>query len=178
MASVIRRFTFPGVRLTMIEGIALELRRLEEDATYSSKGHFEAAALWRTVNYWLGVPSAFGAGAASVSAFNDYLVASGIIAMLVAALASVFTFLDPSARAHSHRVAGAAFLALKNQARILRTVDIEVDAGSGIQRFRELAERRDALNSESPGIPWLAYRRAKAGIASGEAMHAADKVEE
>mgnify|MGYP005863808189 CR=1 FL=1 len=177
MAPVIRRFTLSGVRLTVIEGIAHELQRIEEDATYSSKGHFEAAALWRTVNYWLGVPSAIGAGVASVSAFSDYLVASGIIAILVAALTSVSTFLDPSARANSHRVAGAAFLALKNQARILRTVELEVDADSGIQRFRELSERRDSLNSESPGIAWLAYTRAKAGIARGESMHATDKVE-
>ena len=33
-----------------------EAERLEEDALYSSKGHFNAEDTWVRRNYWLGVP--------------------------------------------------------------------------------------------------------------------------
>ena len=158
----------------MEEDISRELERIEEDAKYSSKGHFEAAATWRRCNYWLGVPSAIGAGAAGVAAFNDLVLISGIVAVFVAALTSVSTFLDPSARANAHRVSGASFLALKNQARILRTIDLKSGDATVTQRFRELAERRDTLNSDCPEIPTMAYKRAKAGIERGEAAHKVD----
>jgi hypothetical protein len=159
----------------MKEDISRELERIEEDAKYSSKGHFEAASTWRHCNYWLGVPSAIGAGVAGVAAFNNLVLVSGIVAIFVAALTSVSTFLDPSARANEHRVSGTSFLALKNQARILRTIDLKSDDAKVTQQFRELAERRDTLNSESPEIPPMAYRRAKAGIERGEAAHIVDE---
>ena len=40
-----------------ISALCREAERLEEDTTYSSKGHFNAEDTWVRRNYWLGVPA-------------------------------------------------------------------------------------------------------------------------
>lgn len=40
-----------------ISALCREAERLEEDALYSSKGHFNAEDTWVRRNYWLGVPA-------------------------------------------------------------------------------------------------------------------------
>ena len=46
-----------GTDTATIEALRREAQRLEEDATYSSKGHFNAEDTWVKRNYWLGVPA-------------------------------------------------------------------------------------------------------------------------
>ena len=40
-----------------ISALCREAERLEEDALYSSKGHFNAEDTWVRRNYWLGMPT-------------------------------------------------------------------------------------------------------------------------
>lgn len=40
----------------MIAALRREAERIEEDATYSSKSHFNAEATWIHRHYWLGKP--------------------------------------------------------------------------------------------------------------------------
>ena len=58
-----------------ISALCREAERLEEDALYSSKGHFNAEDTWVRRNYWLGVPAtALGAiaGAALVKSQPEW----------------------------------------------------------------------------------------------------------
>ncbi|WOB05893.1 hypothetical protein [Piscinibacter gummiphilus] len=37
--------------------VTQELHRIEEDCIHSGKAHFNAAARWAALHYWLGIPS-------------------------------------------------------------------------------------------------------------------------
>lgn len=66
--------TSPGDQ-AKISALCREAERLEEDALYSSKGHFNAEDTWVRRNYWLGVPAtALGAiaGAALVKSQPEW----------------------------------------------------------------------------------------------------------
>ena len=102
-----------------------EARRVEEDALFSAKGHFESGRIWSAVNLWVGMPAAMLAAISGVSAFGDATTVAGVLAMLVAALVAVTTSLDPSKRSNSHQVAGVRFNSLRNRARSFREIDLE-----------------------------------------------------
>ncbi|MEE1894289.1 SLATT domain-containing protein [Pseudomonas otitidis] len=72
-----------------ISALCREAERLEEDALYSSKGHFNAEDTWGRRNYWLGVPAtAFGAiaGAALVKSQPEWASAFTLLASLLTGL--------------------------------------------------------------------------------------------
>ncbi len=57
-----------------------ESQRIEEDALYSAKGHFEAARTWSRIHLWIGLPTAILAAVSGVSAFKDETVIAGALA--------------------------------------------------------------------------------------------------
>jgi hypothetical protein len=159
------------------EKLSAEVSRVEEDALYSSKGHFEAAALWSDIHLWLGVPTALLAAAGGISALKEQTLAAGIIGGTVAALTAVATFLNPSGKSNTHHLAGTRFSALKNQARILREIDIpatQSELAALVTSVKELANRRDELNEASPQPPRWAFKRARRAIEAGEADYKVD----
>lgn len=92
-----------------ISALCREAERLEEDALYSSKGHFNAEDTWVRRNYWLGVPAtALGAiaGAALVKSQPEWASAFTLLASL---LTGLMTFLKPNERAAMHRAAAGQF---------------------------------------------------------------------
>lgn len=162
-----------------IAALRREAERLEEDATYSSKGHFNAEDTWVRRNYWLGVPAtALGviAGATLIKSQPEWASAFTLLASL---LTGLMTFLKPNERAAMHRAAAGQFLALRNDARFFREVELlQAD------RFDEMAEKleilsttRNELNQKSPSIPRRAFIAARRGIEEGEATHKVDKEE-
>lgn len=157
--------------------IAAECHRIEEDALYSAKGNFEAARVWGRVHLALGIPTSVLAAVASVAAFNDQTVAAGVVAILVAALSSVSTFLNPSGKAQAHHLAGTRFNGVRSQSRILREVTslTSRDDEALAADLQKLVEARDALNQESPIIPRPAFEKARKGIEAGEASYAIDR---
>jgi hypothetical protein len=158
------------------ERLSAELSRIEEDALYSSKNHFEAAAFWSRTHIRLGVPTALLAAIGGFSALKDYGLAAGVIGGLVAALTAVSTFLDPSAKSNAHHLAGNRFSAVKNQARILREIDLANGGATQelIGAVKELGKRRDELNEASPQAPRWAFVRARKAIEAGEAEYKVD----
>lgn len=160
------------VRNKLIE----EAKRIEEDALYSSKGHYNCADNWKSVHYWIGIPAAVLAGVASVSAFSDNTVIAGYISVLVAILTALSTFLDPNARQNSHKASGAAFGALKNQSRCFYEIDVylEQDEKKLKKQLDTLFLRRDELNSTSLPISVKAYKKAKKDIESGSNNYKVD----
>jgi hypothetical protein len=166
-----------GLRSEIQDAIINEARRVEEDCLYSAKGHFEAGRAWSKAHLWIGLPSAILAAIASASAFQSAEATAGILAAVVVALAALSTFLNPNERAVSHHTAGTRYNAIRNQARIFRTIELPMStAADGPARLRELAQQRDDLNQASPQIPRWAFARARKAIESGEASYEVDKV--
>ena len=160
------------------QAISKEASRVEEDATLSAKGHFEASRLWGRRHLWIGIPNTMFAAIAGVSILAEWWpVASGVLALTVAALSALFTFLDPRGVAASHSKFGNAYKALQNDTRVFREIECHQDkqVDELVEKLNELNDRRNSLNEESPQIPRGAFERAKRGVAVGEASYAADK---
>lgn len=156
-----------------------EAERLEEDALYSSKGHFNAEDAWERRNYWLGVPATVlgaVAGAALIKSQPDLAIAFTLLASL---LTGLMTFLKPNERAALHRAAAGQFLALRNKARFFREIELLQSARLDdlIERLKGLSAERNELNLKSPSIPRRAFVSARKGIEEGEATHNVDKEE-
>jgi hypothetical protein len=154
-----------------------ESRRIEEASLYSAKGHFEAARSWGAVHLWIGIPTAVLAAVASASAFKEEAFLAGSLAIVVAALSAVSTFLNPSERAQSHHQAGAKHNSIRNRARMLREIDLlsGQPVGELVATVKTLSQERDELNLSSPQIPRRAFNRARAGVEGGEAQYQVDQ---
>lgn len=160
-----------------IAALRKEAERLEEDTTYSSKGHFNAEDTWVRRNYWLGVPATIlgaVAGATLIKSQPEWATAFTLLASL---LTGLMTFLKPNERAALHRAAAGQFLALRNEARFFREIELlqsdRLDKLS--DRLTALSAARNELNLKSPSIPRRAFVAARKGIEEGEATHKVDK---
>jgi hypothetical protein len=91
----------------------------------------------------------------------------------------MMTFLKPNERAAMHRAAAGQFLALRNDARFFREIDLLQSDRMGelSERLKELSAARNELNLKSPSIPRRAFVAARKGIEEGEATHKVDKEE-
>jgi len=161
------------------DALRRESERLEEDTLYSSKGHFNAEDTWVRRNYWLGVPATvLGAiaGATLIKSQPEWATAFTLLASL---LTGLMTFLKPNERAAMHRAAAGQFLALRNEARFFREIELlqpdRLDELS--ERLKALSAARNELNLKSPSIPRRAFVAARKGIEEGEATHKVDKKE-
>jgi len=151
-----------------------EGRRIEEDSLLSAKAHFEAAALWGQFHLWLGIPTTVIAAIAGISALKDYPTLAGLLAMGVAALSALSTFLNPSGRQSAHLLAGNQYLALRNNARIFCSINLALSGDDTRAQLIELSDRRNELNAGSPQVSRWAFTRAREGIAAGEAEYRID----
>jgi hypothetical protein len=89
------------------------------------------------------------------------------------------TFLKPNERAAMHRAAAGKFLALRNDVRFFREIELlQADRLNEMsERLKALATERNELNQKSPSIPRRAFVAARRGIEEGEATHKVDKEE-
>ena len=161
----------------LIAALRREAERIEEDATYSSKSHFNAEATWIRRHYWLGIPSTILAAVAGATLVKSQPELASIFALAASLLTGLMTFLKPNERAASHRGAAGQFLALRNDARLFREVELlRADRPSEMpERLKTLSAARSELNQKSPSIPRRAFISARRGIEEGEATHKADK---
>ena len=162
------------------EKIIEEAKKIEEDCTYSSKTQFEAADSWRKIHLWLGIPATIAAaiaGAAALSQFDNHNIIAGVLAIIVAALSAVATFLNPNEKATCHYNAGNKYNSVKRRVRIFREVDC---AGNNSiedlnKKLDEFGKEKDDLSLASPLTGRKSYEKAKKGIESGEADYKVDK---
>ncbi len=159
--------------------LKVESQRIEEDAEYSAKGHFNASERWSKYHLYLGVPFVVITAIASGSAFNNMPILAGGLALISTALTTVLTFLNPSERAETHKAVGGQHLTLRNQARIFREIEIEdcEDLSVTKKRLLELSASRDEINQKSPSIPRKDYELARKDINEGCTVYQADKEE-
>lgn len=157
------------------EKILKEVKRIEEDSTYSSKGHFYAAQFWSSLNFWMGIPTtimAAVAGASALSQFPHHQVIAGALALLVSALSAVSTFINPNEKAARHYSSGNRYNSLRNRTRIFGEVGMErLGDDKLFMQLEKLNTERDELNEKSPQIPKWAFDRAKKGIKDGETQY-------
>jgi hypothetical protein len=158
--------------------VITEAKRIEEDTLYSSKRHFEAAAIWNRVNLSLGLPSAIVsalAGASALSTFDHHGEVAAFLALFVAAATGTLTFLNPSDRASTHQAFGNRYNELRNRSRIFAELEAPgAERAELLATLGELNALRDALNGEAPQAPKRAFERARKGIEAGEANYVAD----
>jgi hypothetical protein len=156
-----------------------ELERIEEDALYSAKGHFEASADTHKLYVALGLPVALISGVAGVSAFATFTkhnVVAGVLALIAAGLGAANTFLGPAVKAAAHSGFGSDYNTLRNRARLCRELlAADLSDTELRQRVVALSNERDALNKKAPPIPRRAFERARRGIEQGEATYSTDK---
>jgi hypothetical protein len=167
----------PGSEKALISALSREAARIEEDATYSSKSHFNAEDTWVRRHYLLGVPAtalAAIAGAALVKSQPEWASAFTLVASL---LTGLMTFLKPNDRAAMHKAAAGQFLALKNDTRLFREVDLlqTHQLEELPEKLKTLSARRNELNQKSPAVPRRAFVAARNGIEEGEATHKVDR---
>lgn len=161
----------------MISALRKEAERLEEDATYSSKGHFNAEDTWVCRHYWLGIPATVLAAVAGATLVKSQPEWASAFALFASLLTGLMTFLKPNERAAVHRAAAGQFLALRNEARFFREVELlQTDRLHELsERLKTLSTARNDLNQKSPSIPRRAFETARKGIEEGEATHKVDK---
>lgn len=160
-----------------ISALRREAERLEEDTLYSSKGHFNAEDTWVRRNYWLGVPATILGAVAGATLIKSQPEWATVFTLLASLLTGLMTFLKPNERAALHRAAAGQFLALRNEARFFREIELlESDRLNELPaRLKELSAARNELNLKSPSIPRRAFVAARRGIEEGEATHKVDK---
>jgi hypothetical protein len=148
-----------------------EVARIMEDSLYSSKGHYNAADRWRRVHLWVGIPNAMLAAIAGLSAFKGAGLLAGSLAIAVAAITAINTFLNPGEISSTHKRCAGEYHSLRNRARIFINIVSQqnISPEELNAKFEELVAKRDDLNATSPQIPEFAYKKAKSGVDAGEA---------
>src|SRR5437667_9358316 len=94
-----------------------EAKNIENDVHYSAKGHYQEAYHWSRLHLLLGVPTATISAIAGVSAlaqFDNHAIVAGSLAIIVAALSGITTFLHPDGKATAHQSAGSKYSTLRN----------------------------------------------------------------
>jgi hypothetical protein len=170
-------FPFMADASDILVAIREEASRIEEDATYSSCGHFEASKPWAHLNLWLGIPVTVAAAISGVTALQDQPTVASLIAFAVAAGTAMMTFLAPRERHKLHADCGNAYSALRNEVRMFQNIECQLGASLDDlhERLKEFAKRRDELNTAAPIIPESAFKRARKGLEEGQKTHRVDQ---
>lgn len=162
---------------TLIDAMRKEAQRIEEDSIHSAKGHFNTATIWNRRHYCLGGPATVLGALAGAAIIKNCPELAAFLSLGATILTALVTFLKPSERASEHKSVGDQYLALRNDARVFREIELLVpEEGQPLtDKIKALSQRRNELNQSSPEIPRKAFEQARKGIAEGEASHQADK---
>ena len=151
-----------------------EAGRIENDVHYSAKGHYEEANYWSRLHLLLGIPTAIMSAIAGVSAlaqFDHHTTIAGCLAIIVAALSAITTFVHPDGKATTHQSAGSKYTTLRNKVRAFSHLDVDVGQSEQelLELLKNLAAQRDELNEASLPISDRAYKRARKKILEKQA---------
>ncbi len=161
---------------TLKNEIIREAKRIEEDALYSGKSHFNASALWSKANYLLGIPITICAVLRGINHFSCSQQLAGGIDMLIAILAALQTFLNPINHVAQHNQAGGKYFALKNQVRCFCKIELlSLPIEEAATVMKAFSQKLNELNAAAPSIPYLAFVLTRRSIKKGHADYAVDK---
>lgn len=161
----------------LLDGLRVEAARIEEDTEHSAKRHFNSCELWSKLHYGLGIPATIAAAAASAAVVKDAPLAAQLLALTAALLTALMTFLKPNDKALQHKNMGNQYLALRNDSRMFRELELRkpIDEGKKGEKLDRLAQRRNDLNSTAPSTSRWAFERTRKGIAEGETRYQVDQ---
>lgn len=157
--------------------IAVELKRIEEDCTYSSKSQFNASDRLSRYHKIIGGCAVAVSAVAGTSIFADAPdVLSGGASLIVAVLTALLTFMKYAERATEHKSAGDQYLGLRNDLRRFREIRLPVaqDAEAAMDATDDFASRQKELNRSAPIPGNEDFQKARKGIEEGQATHAID----
>lgn len=160
-------------------GIAAEAARIQESATYSAQGQFEASKSWRTWNWLLGGFTAISSGIAGVLTFaaDNLQILSGILALVAAVTAAIHATLKPDKGAERAQKSANEYLQLQAAARRFLTIDVPVELTQTLRSgLEDLSTRADVINQSSDAIPRFAYKRAAKNIGEGGQSYEVDSL--
>jgi hypothetical protein len=156
--------------------------RIQQESLLAAERHYAAETIWYHTNFWLGIPStvlAAIAGAAAFSKIANSEFVAGSIAILVAILTSLTTFIDPKKTFTAHHLAAKEFESLYHQAGFFYRL-----VSHGAISDAELEKRLEELRStfiqhckQSLPISGAAHKHAYAVIAGkipGEVLRTAE----
>jgi hypothetical protein len=152
--------------------IRAEAREIERRA-YRLKREFDSAAgFWGWMHHLVGSVAVVLAALAGVSVLAEWLSTTlqGLLAILAAGLTALTTFMAAEASQGSRRRTAARYGLIRDQARLLRRIDVEADGDDSSASNVELRERLEklfndlaTLHAESPQIlgpiRWIAGRK-------------------
>lgn len=127
-------------------------------------GHYAAATVLARRNYWLGIPVVILTSLVGTSVFVTLQhevdirikVATGLLSVLAAVLASLQTFLRTSEKAEKHRSSGALYGALARE--IEQELNFPSKQGEQTEFLNGLRTQMDALAKEAPEIPAYVWK--------------------
>src|SRR6266851_9598136 len=142
----------------MNESLKTELRkeseRVEEDALFSGKGHYNAVSPWSWGHRALGILAAVGSAVAGAAILKEWSHALAFGAAAVSTIAAVvLTTLKPSEQAERHQRAGDRYFAIKNRARIFRTIELIASSAteeSLVKEIKTISADLDDVRSNAP----------------------------
>lgn len=155
---------------TILSELKAEAERLEWDALYTMKGHFNAAMLWNIAHYSLGIVAVILGVLAGKQFFDDHNVLASAIGTASAALTAIITFLKPSEKAQPHHDAGVFCAEIKRRSRMFQNIsaELESDPIALEEKLNTLVKAYHDKQKSSPPVPWLAYQLARRGVRNGE----------
>lgn len=158
-----------------LENFKKECQRIEEDATYSSKGHYNASSSWSKKHYWIGIPMVVFSTWAGVDIFTKNLEYAGYLSLVVTTLASLQTFLKAYDKSIQHKNSADELNHLKNEVRRLRKIKIEILSEEKLmEELDVLAGKYSQIIRVSLSISNYAFRKAKKGIEEGQSKYLTD----
>ena len=154
------------------------------DSMWSARSLQKAAARWSTVVLALGLPgnliatvTATAAGASALFAHNPIVTAT--LALVAGVIAGTKAVLKPEETYQGYAAKGAAYLALRNDARHFRNVRLRTPGAQAAQLendLRAMNARLNALAQRPPvRVPTWAYKAAKKSINVGESDYVGDR---
>lgn len=154
-----------------VDRMRSEAKRIREACLLAAERQYAAETPWYHWNYWLGIPSTILAAIAGAAAFsrltNSEFVAGGI-AIVVAILSALTTFLDPNKRASTHHTAAKAYETLYHSAGFFYRFESLNDLGDPKDLEKTLSALQAMfleLNKNSVAISGNAYKVAARKIA-------------
>lgn len=158
-----------------LENFKKECQRIEEDATHSSKGHYNDSGIWLKIYYAIGLPMVVCSAVSGFAFFTKNLEHAGYLSLVVTTLALLQIFIKADDKSIQHKNSADELNHLKNEVRRLRKIKTEILSKEKLmEELDVLAGKYSQIIRISLPISNYAFRKAKKGIEEGQSKYLTD----